>query len=170
MKLPLSVALALLLLNCAIAQNENEFDRRNGFKGIKMASHIDSIKGAKFKKEFKEKGSHEAALYVIDHPDYQKIGEVKVNQIEAKTFKGFIYEILVITEKDPRLMKGMEAVLGSPVYNIRDETYQWSGKKGWLKFKTHSKNELELLYHSHAVIQMMKDDKAQKIKDISSDF
>lgn len=170
MKTLLSAVLFFMLVKCATAQEENEFDKRNGFKDIKLASPIDSVKGAKFKKEFKEKGNHEAKLYVIDAPNYESIGEVKINQIEAKTYKGLIYEILVITEKDPRLMKGMEAVLGKPIYNIRDETYQWTGKKGWLKFKTHSKNELELMYHSHVVNKMMRDDKAQKVKDISADF
>jgi hypothetical protein len=169
MKQSLSLIVFFMMLNCAWAQEENEFDKRNGFKDIKLASPIDSIKGAKFKKEYKEKG-HEIKLYVINHPTYESIGEVKINLIEARTYKGLIYEILVITEKDPRLLKGMEAVLGQPLYNVRDETYQWIGKKGWMKFKTHSKNELELFYHSHAVNKLIRDDKAQKIKDISADF
>ena len=159
----------LVILSSAYAQ-ENEFDKRNGFKDIKLASSIDSVKGAKFKKDFKEKGHHPAKLYSIEHPDYQSIGEVKIDRIEVKTFKGFIYQILVITDKDTRLMKGMEAALGKPVYNLRDESYNWGGEKGGLKFKSHSKNQLELLYFSSVVYKMMNEDKANKIKDISGDF
>ncbi|HEU5291737.1 MAG TPA: hypothetical protein VFU05_13905 [Cyclobacteriaceae bacterium] len=162
----------LLIPNYGFSQEvqETELDRRNGFKDIKMASPIDSVKGAIFKKDFKEKGHHDAKLYTIEHPDYQFIGEVKIESIEVKTFKGLIYEISVITVKDSRLMKGMEAALGKPIYNVRDESYNWAGKNLGLKFRPHKKNQLELLYGSKVVHQLMKDDKANKIKDISGDF
>ena len=169
MKTSIPFLLFLLILNSGFAQ-EAEIDRRNGFKDIKMASHIDSVKGAIFKKDFKEKGHHPAKLYVIEHPDYQTIGEVKIEEIEVKTYKGLIYEILVITEKDSRLMKGMENALGKPVYNVRDESYNWAGKNVGLKFKSHSKNQLELLYGSNVVYKIMREDKDKKIKDISGDF
>lgn len=149
---------------------ETELDKRNGFKDIKLASSIDSVKGAKFKKDFTEKGHHPAKSYSIEHPDYQAIGEVKIEHIEVKTYKSLIYEILVITDKDLRLMKGMEAALGKPIYNVRDESYNWGGKNVGLKFKSHSKNQLELLYSSTIVLKMIREDKAKKIKDISGDF
>lgn len=148
---------------------ETELDRRNGFKNIKLASPIDSVKGATFKKDFKLDG-HPAKLYTIEHPDYSSIGEVKVTGIEAKTYKGLIYQLVVRTEKDTRLMKGMQSALGSPVYNVRDESYNWVGVNLALKFRSHSKNELELEYTSNVVLKMMKDDKKQKIKDIADDF
>lgn len=164
-----------LVLTCAIthasfSQEENEFDKRNGFKDIKLASPIDSVKGTEFKKDFKEKGNYPAKLYIVDHPDYKSIGEVAIHKIEIKTYKGLIYEILVITEKDERLMKGLERALGPSGYNVRDETYNWSGKKGSLKFRSHSKNELELLYNSFVVYALMKEDKSKKIDDISDDL
>lgn len=169
MKKSVSILAFLIIINHGFAQ-ETEFDRRNGFKDIKLASSIDSVKGAKFKKDFKEKSNIEAKIYTIEHPDYQNIGEVKVEHIEVKTYKGLIYQILVITEKDTRLMKGMEAALGKPIYNVRDESYNWTGQKGGLKFKSHSKSQLELLYGSTIVVKMMQEDKAKKIKDISGDF
>ncbi len=149
---------------------ETELDRRNGFKDIKMASPVDSVKGIKFKKDFKEKGHHEAKLYTVEHTDYQNIGEVKINSIELKAFKGLIYEIVVVTVKDTRLMKGLEAALGKPVYNVREESYNWIGQNLSLKFKSHSKNQLELRYTSAVVHQLMRDDKQQKIDDITNDF
>ena len=169
MKTIIPFLLFLLLLNDGFAQ-EAEIDKRNGFKDIKMVSHIDSVKGAILKKEFKEKGHHPASLYTIEHPDYQTIGEVKIEGIEVKTYKGLIYEILVITDKDTRLMKGMENALGKPVYNVRDESYNWVGKNVSLKFKSYSKNQLELLYGSKVVYKIMQEDKEKKIKDISGDF
>jgi hypothetical protein len=166
-----SSALTLLFLfaiGYSFAQ-ETELDKRNGFKDIKLASSIDSVKGAVFKKDFKEKG-HPAKLYSIEHPDYQTIGEVPIERIEVKTYKSLIYEILVITAKDERLMKGMERALGKAIYNVRDETYNWTGQKASLRFKSHSKTELQLLYTSAPVYKMMKEDKSKKIDDISEDF
>lgn len=168
MKLSISLLFCLLIVMVGSAQ-ETELDRRNGFKDIKLASPIDSVKGAVFKKEFKEK-HHTGKLYTIEHPDYQTIGEVKIESIEVRTFKGLIYEISVITEKDSRLMKGMESALGKPTYNTREESYNWAGKNVGLKFRSHSRNQLELLYGSKIVYKMMQEDKANKIKDISGDF
>lgn len=146
-----------------------ELDRRNGFKDIKLASPIDSVKGATFKKDFKHNGLP-VKLYVIEHEDYSSIGEVKVNEIEASTYKGLIYQLVVITEKDTRLMKGMQSVLGNPVYNIRDESWNWGSENVGLKFRSHSRNQLSLDYTSKVVARMMQDDKKQKVKDIASDF
>jgi hypothetical protein len=160
--------LSFVLFFTVFAQ-ETELDKRNGFKDIKLASHIDSVRGAKFKKDFKEKG-HAAQLYTIDHPDYATIGDVKVENIEVKTYKGLIFEISVITDKDQRLMKGMEKALGKPVYNMRDESYNWGGQKATLKFSSHSKNQLGLLYTSTTVYKMMREDKTKKIDDIADDL
>jgi hypothetical protein len=160
-----------LLSGQVLAQEtqETEIDKRNGFKDIKLATPVDSIKGAKFKKDFKEK-EHPAKVFTIEHPDYSTIGEVKIDRIEVKTYKNLIYEILVITEKDERLMKGMEKALGKPDYNVRDESYNWVGKKASLKFKAHSKSQLELLYNSHVMHTMMRNDKDKKIDAIADDF
>lgn len=162
--------LAILLASFSSSYSQQtELDRRNGFKDIKLASPIDSVKGATFKKDFKHNGLP-VKLYVIEHEDYASIGEVKVNQIEASTYKGLIYQLVVITEKDTRLMKGMESALGKPVYNVRDESYNWAGQNVGLKFRSHSKNQLSLDYNSSIIGKMMQEDKKQKVKDIANDF
>lgn len=147
-----------------------ELDKRNGFKNIKMTMHIDSVPGAIFKKDIKEKGHYPAKLYEVVHPDNATIGEVAVNKIEVKTYKDLIYEITVITDQDSRLMKGMEKVLGRPNYDVRDETYTWMGKNLTLKFSKASKKTLQLLYSSAIVRRMMEEDKRKKIDDIADDF
>lgn len=162
--------LACIMIVISGFSQETELDKRGGFKTIKLASPIDSVNGAVFKKDFKEKGHYDARLYTIENPDYETIGEVKVERIEAKAYKGLIYDILVVTNKDERLMKGLEKALGKPVYNVRDESYNWTGKNVSLRFKSHSKNQLQLHYTSSVVYKMMKEDKAKKIDDISEDF
>jgi hypothetical protein len=162
------VLFSIILPSAGFAQ-ETELDKRNGFKEIKLATSIDSVMGTKFKKDIKVKG-HPVKVYSVDHPDYMSIGEIKVEEIEVRAYRGLVYEISVITVKDTRLMKGMESALGKPMYNVRDESYNWVGKNLGLKFRSHSKNQLELFYSSNVVHAMMREDKDKKIDDIADDF
>jgi hypothetical protein len=159
MKLFIPIFLTCLFSLTLFAQDGlTELDKRNGFKNIKMTMHIE------------EKGHFPAKLYEVIHPDNAAIGEVVVNKIEVKTYKDLIYEITVITEQDTRLMKGMESVLGKPMYDVRDETYTWTGKNLTLKFSKASKKTLQLYYSSALVRKMMEEDKRKKIDDIADDF
>ena len=98
-----------LLILCQMSKGQSipELERRNGFKDIKLGMVVDSLKGVKFKKDFKERDEFDAKLYSVENPDYAKIGEVGVSKIEVKTYKNLIYEIQVVTEKDVRLMKAL---------------------------------------------------------------
>jgi hypothetical protein len=155
----------------SLAQNDTtELARRNGFKDIKLTMPGDSVKGAKFKKDFKERKEFEARLYEVDHPDYKKIGEVNVNKVEIKTYKNLVYEILVVADKDPRLMKALESIYGQAEYDLINETYFWRADNLSLKFRSHSKNQLEMLYTSTIVLKMMKADKGKKVEAIADDF
>jgi len=82
----LTLFLTLFTLSFSIfSQDLAELEKRNGFKDIKLGMAGDSLKGAKLKKEFKEKNEFPAKLFTIEHPDYTKIGETRVNKIEIKT-------------------------------------------------------------------------------------
>lgn len=151
-------------------QNLEELDRRNGFKDIKLGSPIDSLKGASFKKDIKEKNEFPAKLYEVEGDNYKSIGEVKVKSVEVKTYKDLVYEIIVITGKDTRLMKGMEKSFGKPSYILTTDTYNWKTEKLSLTFKDHSKSELRLTYRCYPVIKMMLADKGKKIDAIATDF
>jgi hypothetical protein len=151
-------------------QNLAELEKRNGFKDIKLGTTADSIKGIKFKKEFLERDEFPAKLYTVEHPDYAKIGEVNIDKIELKTYDDLIYEIIVITHKDLRMMKALESLYGKSDYDIKRETYFWKSESLILKFRSHSKNRLELLYISYPVLRKMKEDKNQKVDDIANDF
>jgi len=163
--------LALLCFyNIASGQDLAELEKRNGFKDIKLGMVADSMKGAKLKKEFKEKDEFPAKLYTIDHPNYQKIGEVSINKIEIKSYKDLIYEISIMVDKDTRVMKALESLYGKAEYDLKRETYFWKTENLVLKFRSHSKHQIELLYVSFPVIKMMKTDKNQKVDDIANDF
>jgi len=131
---------------------------------------VDSVKGVKFKKDIKEKDEFPAKLYATEHPDYSKIGEVAVNRVELKAYKGLVYEITVIAEKDTRLMKALESIYGKANYDQLNELYFWTADNLIMKFKSHSRNQLEMVYTSHIVHKMMKEDKNKKVEDIADDF
>lgn len=165
-----SLSLLLFVSLSAFAQDTDELARRNGFKDIKLGNHIDSVKGTSFKKEGKEKNEFPIKLYTVDNPTYKNIGEVKVKKIELKTYKDFIYEIDVTTEKDTRLMKGMLKSFGEPKYIIVTDTYNWLAENLSLTFKNHSKKEILLTYRCYPILKMMLIDKGKKVDDIAEDF
>lgn len=155
----------------ATGQDIAELERRNGFKNLKLGISIDSLTGEKkIKKEFKEQNQFLAKLYSYAHPDYTKIGEVPISKIEFKTYNDLIYQIHVITSKDPRLMKALESIYGSADYDMKKETYFWKGKSLILKFRSYSRNQLEMIYISYPVLSLMKSDKNKKVEDIADDF
>jgi len=171
------ILLMLLPISLVWAQppqeNSAELEKRNGFKSIKLGQAVDSVTGATFKKDFIEKlrGKDEfpARLYTVKDDMYSMIGEVKVNSIELKTYKGLVYEIEVTTDKDQRLMKGMEKALGLAKYNVRTEAYHWAAKSLGLTY-IGNKNTITLIYRSYPVINMMYADKGKKIERIADDF
>ncbi len=158
-------------LTCLSAfSQQDELSKRNGFKDIKLGSLVDSIKGIKYKKDIKEKNEFPAGLYEVNHPDYKRIGEVVVKKLELKTYKGLIYQIDVTTEKDTRLMKGIEQLYGKPKYILPTDTYNWTSDSLSLTFKDHAKREIRLTYRSYPVLKKMLEDKGKKIEDIAEDF
>src|SRR5690606_16924766 len=118
------------LLHTAFAQEPSELDKRNGFKDIKLGMTIDSVKGTKLKKEFTIKGNvHPSQIYEVEHPDYASIGDIPVKGVEVITYRDYIYEILMVTDKDPRLMKTMENVLGLATYDAKQNLYFWKSER-----------------------------------------
>lgn len=166
----LTLTLLLVISISTYAQDTAELARRNGFKSIKLGNHIDSVKETIFKKDIKEKNEFPAKLYSVENPDYKSIGEVKVKRLELKTYKDFIYEIDVITEKDTRLMKGMIKSFGEPKYIIVTDTYNWVTASLSLTFKNHKKNEILLTYRCYPILKMMQVDKGKKVDVIAEDF
>ncbi len=154
----------------ASAQGLDELDRRRGFKDIRLGSRIDSLKGAEFDKDVLEKNEFPVKLYSVEDLSYESIGEVKVKSVQVKAYKDEIYEIVVITKKDNRLMKGMEKAFGKPKYILPTDTYNWKTDSLSLTFKDHSKNELRLTYRYYPILKKMQVDKGKKIDDIAEDF
>lgn len=166
----LSVFLLFSTCTLAFCQDLAELDRRKGFKDIKLGSRIDSIKGAEFKKDALEKNEFPVKLYSVDHENYESIGEVKVKKVEIKTYQDMVYEIMVITPKDTRLMKGLQKSFGKPIYILPTDTYNWKTDSLSLTFKDNARNELRLTYRYYPLLKKMQVDKGKKIDAIAEDF
>lgn len=169
MKAPIAVLLMIAILP-AFGQDVGELNKRMGFKDIKLGSPIDSLTGAAFKKDMLEKNEFPVKLYSVKDVEYNSIGEVKVKKVEVKAYKAEIYEIIVITEKDTRLMKGMQKSFGKPIYILTTDTYNWKTDSVSLTFKDHSKKELRLTYRYYPLLKKMQIDKGKKIDEIAEDF
>jgi hypothetical protein len=165
-----SILLFVLALNSAWAQDISELEKQNGFNDIKLGMLVDSIRGAKLKKEFKERDEFPAKLFDVDNPAYEKIDEVQVKSIELKTYKDIIYEIRLVVNKDVRVMKALESLYGKSEYDMKGEIYFWKTPNLVLKFGSHGKRHLELTYISLLVHKMMKEDKGKKVDNISEDL
>jgi hypothetical protein len=165
----LILAITSTTLAC-FSQDITQLEKRNGFKDIKLGMIVDSLRGIKFKKEIKEKDEFPAKVYSVEHPDFANVGEVKIDHIEVKAYKDILYEISVVTSKDIRLMKALESLYGKADYDMKTEVYFWRTDNMVLKFKSHGRHHLELLYTSYVVHRMMKADKDHKVDDIANDF
>ena len=153
------------------SQDLAELIRRNGFKDIKLGSPVDSVQGAIFEKDITELKEFEAKQYEVRNPAYEKIGEAEVKSVELKSYKGLIYEIIVTTPKDPRIMRGLEKSFGKATYNIRTETYNWHAPRQIsLIYKGQNKKEVTLTYRSYPMVKLMYADKKKKIEEIADDF
>jgi hypothetical protein len=170
MKGLLSIFILLFVSGNLFSQEMTELERRNGFKDIKLGMSVDSISGLVFKKEFKEKDEFDAKLYEVQGDAYKQIGDVEIKHVEVKAYKNLVYEISVVTVKDSRLMKALESIYGQAEYDARNDLYSWRGRGIGLKFKARSKSHLEMIYQSTVVFNMMKEDKAKKVKAIANDF
>ena len=171
MTFPIHIILILsFFITNVAAQSVAELDKRNGFQDIKMASAVSEYEGLEYKKDVQDKVFPQAQLYVAKKGYYTSIGSLKIYDLEVKTYKGDIFEIRIITEKDPKLYKGLKQIYGEPEYSYRAGETQWNSKNIRLSYIPHSKRKMEMVYFSHIVSARLKEEKKKKIEEIADDF
>lgn len=167
----LSITLILcLIVNVSQAQTVEELDKRNGFKDIKLATEVHLYEGLEYQEEVVDKLFKQLAVYQNKKGYYQSIGTIKIEEIEVLAYKGDVYKIKVITEKNPKLYSGLKKAFGEPTFSPRGDNYYWSTDNINLTFGNNSKTTLQLVYTSHIVKSRLKKDKEEEIKGISEDF
>lgn len=163
--------LLIIAVHDLVAQSTAELDSRNGFKDIRLGTRADSVKGARLRKEFTIRDNvYPSQTYVVDHPDYASIGDVKVRSVELGAYRNLIETITLITEKDPRLMRALENLFGAATYDARNNRYFWRGESIILTYQSHAKKDLLLEYRSLLIPHMMSEDRRGKIDKIADDF
>lgn len=175
MNLNLSLVAALVMLTGLLSAqpqepNSEALEQRNAFKTIRLNYPVDSIRGAKFKKKSNELKTIETEVYEVKDPELETIGEVKVHEITIRTFNRLVYRIEVVTEKDPRLMKGLEKAYGKPSYSVRSGIYSWRAPSLSLTFALHNRNEFILTYNSYPVFRMIREAKGERVTEIADEL
>ncbi len=150
--------------------NSDELERRNAFKTIRLNFPVDSVRGAIFKKKSAELKTLETEVFEVTDPDLERIGEVKVHGIIVRSWQRLVYRIEVVTEKDPRLMKGLEKAFGKPTYSVRTGIYSWRAPSLSLTFGLHGRNEFILTYSSYPVFTKMREAKGEKVTNIADEL
>lgn len=135
-----------------------------------MASKVSDYEGLEYKKDVKDDIFPEAQLYVAKKGFYENIGELKIFDLEVKAYKGEVFEIKVVTEKDPKLYKGLKQIYGEPEYNYRSAVSQWTSKSIRMTYASESKNKMVLTYYSYVMMDKLKKEKEETIDAISDDF
>ena len=173
----MNIAQILLVLGCCFgvvqtisAQGVEELDLRNGFQDIEMLSLASKNKGITFKKNVAHEKVPEAQLHVPVKGYYEQIGSVKIREFEVLSYKDKIFQIRILVSQDPDLYKGLTQLFGKPEYSIRQDHYYWSGEKLKLTYRSHGKKNLEMIYFSHQLKDILEGEKKAEIDDIANDF
>ncbi|MDX1627493.1 MAG: hypothetical protein R3345_02270 [Fulvivirga sp.] len=153
------------------AQSVEELEKRNGFKDIKLISSPHSYEGLELKKEgVDDETFPNTRIYEAKKGHYERIGKIKIHDLEVYAYKDSIYKIVVVTEKDPKLYQGMKKLFGEPEYAYGSDRYYWMTDKLRLSYGSHGRNKIEMTYFSYLMVEKRKQEKEEVIEDIADDF
>lgn len=119
------IILVFLLSNHLFSQSYLE--KQNGFREIKLGSNInlyhDFIK--KDSLSLKYFGIWTEYDYVYSGKEYNKIGNVEINNIFIKVVNNLIYEILITTDKNLELLDLLRNAYGKPTIDENGNLIGW---------------------------------------------
>jgi hypothetical protein len=162
--------LILIIAKPLSAQRVEELEKRNGFKDIKLNTSVLSYEGLEYKKEVDDEIFPQAKLFVAKKGFYESIGVLKIYDLEVKTYKDSIFQVIVVTEKDPNLYRGLKSAFGEPDYHLRQKYYHWTSENLRLSYIPYQKDKIEMKYESFLMRAKLKEDKKQVVEDIVDDF
>ncbi len=163
-----SLLVVLSLSSLALAQSNKELDARNGFKDIKLLSNVTKNNALAFWKEQKNKEEH--SFYRPVKGSYEIIGNVKIHSLRVATYRNLIYEIVVITEKNEELFRGLEKAFGKIKYSVGSQVSYWESENVKLTYEPENKTKVKLTYSAKGINQIIATDKKKAIEDLSSEF
>jgi len=158
----------LLTASFFVQAQNNELDKRNGFKEIKLLSNASDYEGLKFEKNDSEEFK---AIYSKKSGYFESIGDIEIKDLKVYTYNDLIYRIEIFAEKDPRLFKGLEKAFGEAKYSVVSNDYVWQGENVKLSFASHQKGKMVVMnYSTYLIKNIIKQDKNKTIEDLSADF
>ncbi len=167
MKLTL-LPLLLLIISLNLHAQNTELDKRNGFKNIKLLTKASEYTELKFDKNQEEENK---AIYVRTAGSIETIGDIPIKELNVYTYKDLIYRIEVSTGKNTQLFKGLEKAYGKSKFAVVTNVYVWKGEKVALTFGSEKGGKrIVMNYTAPEIKNIIKQDKEQKIKDLSNDF
>lgn len=158
-----------LTILSAKSQDLEQLEKRFGFKDIKLETHVNLYPNLEPAKHHKEKTEGVTTFQAVKGA-YPSIGNIRIHQVKVLAYDSMIYEIIVVTEKDANLYKGLEKAFGKPQSTVGYGSYRWITDKLSLTFGSHSKSKLEMKYHTFSFKKWVRKEKEDKIEDVSSDF
>lgn len=161
--------LALTFFLTGYSQNR-VLDEKNGFQDIKLNSDVSLYPGLVLKKKIVMRNVSDTELYMSKSGFYKDVGGIKIYKLEVIAYRGIVYEISIIAEKEPKFYKGLEKTYGEGVYSMKDNKYHWKGSKLNMDYQSHGKSKVRLKYHSLEVDILIKKDKIKEIEGIADDF
>ena len=159
-----------VLIQPLFSQSVLELDKRNGFKDIKMVSDVTQYEGLEYDGDIEDEKFKTLSVYKSKKGFYESIGPVVVHEVEVLAYKGEVYKIHVITEKDPKLYHGLKKAFGKVTHSPRSNNYYWATDNLVLIYESYSKNKLRLIYQSYIIEAKLKQEKKDEIDSISEDF
>lgn len=162
------LSLLLLVGTVTLYAQNNELDERNGFKNVKLLSKATEYPELKFDKQQAEAFK---AIYVRKPGYIESIGEIPIKDLKVYTYKDLIYQIDVITNKEPELFKGLEAAFGKAKFSVVGNEYYWQGNRIKLTYSSMKGGKKTIMtYSTDKVKDLIKQDEQAEIKQLSEDF
>ncbi len=153
------------------AQTLEKLDQRNGFKDLALGSSVLNYPHMVYLRAHQDqKGVPDGKVFGAQEGHYENIGSVSIDEVEAAVYKDRILAISVRTPKDPNLLKGLRRAYGNPTQTLGTTSFVWRTDQLSLVYRSFSKTQLEMLYSSMKIREMIRQDKDQKIQDIADDF
>ena len=151
-------------------QEMAELDRRGGFKDIKLMSDVESYADLEFKKNYKDGRYPGAKLYKRKKGTYGSVGILEVYDLEVKSYKGQIYEIVVVVQKSMGMYRGLVNAFGEPKHSHRTNKNYWHTKDIRLNYHINNKDRIVLEYYSLAMEEVRKKEQKERLQELVDDF
>lgn len=165
MKKLLLILFSTLICNIVVGQSLAKLDEKNGFRNLKLGTHISNYKGLE---EHTGQDNDEYKRYSLNN-DKKYIGDLYISTPVYNFYKSRLYEVRIFpTENDTqKFVKLYKSLYGNPTVTYQDPLtgqdctlYTWKGKKVILQYFVYKSNIISdmVIYTSRPIQSQIKKD------------